>query len=157
MGNQREGTPAAASCGILVTGHGRFADGLVSAVEVIMGSQQGLYAVDFPETDTAAQLRENLAGALDGLREYDTVVAFCDLRGGSPFNVMLELRGGRNGVELFYGANLPLLLEFIGKRGGGEPLASLIASAGADGRSGLDRFEEPATDDAPSDPDDDWA
>ncbi|MBW8093575.1 PTS sugar transporter subunit IIA [Streptomyces hygroscopicus] len=157
MGNHNGDQPRAASCGILVTGHGRFAGGLVGAIEVIMGPQDGLRAVDFPETDTAAQLRDNLTRGLTALEDHDSVVVFCDLRGGSPFNVMNELRGTRNGVEILYGVNLPLLLAFISERDRGESVGALIRSAVEDGHSGLGRFEVPAQAATPSDGDDDWA
>ncbi|MFJ6690552.1 PTS sugar transporter subunit IIA [Streptomyces sp. NPDC091294] len=156
MENHTEDRPAAAPCGILVTGHGRFASGLVDAIEVIMGGPQaGLMAVDFSASDTAAQLRENLARGLNALRRHDTVVVFCDLRGGSPFNVMHELRGTRDGIELLHGVNLPQLITFASERDRGESVESLIGAAIADGRAGLGRLEEPTP--AATDADDDWA
>lgn len=158
MGNHTEGRRSPATCGILVTGHGRFATGLADAVEVIMGPQDGLQAVDFSRTDTAVQLRENLVRGLDTLKSYDSIAVFCDLRGGSPFNVMHQLRKTRSGVEILYGVNLPLLLAFISERDRGGPLEALIRSGIEDARSGLDRFTEPPAQPAPpSDPDDDWA
>ncbi|CAL9329445.1 PTS sugar transporter subunit IIA [Streptomyces sp. enrichment culture] len=158
MENHIEDRPAATRCGILVTGHGRFAGGLIDATEVIMGGPQAdLVAVDFPASDTAAQLRENLTEGLNALKHHEKVVVLCDLRGGSPFNVMHELRGTRTGVELFHGVNLPQLITFVSERDRAESVESLLASAVADGRAGLGRLEEPAPAPAAGDADDDWA
>ena len=44
--------------GILITGHGHFASGIASSVELIMQSLEGVEVVDFPQGDTATELKE---------------------------------------------------------------------------------------------------
>lgn len=43
--------------GIVITGHGGFASGLLQAVEQVVGPQPYCAAVDFPEQMSTAQLR----------------------------------------------------------------------------------------------------
>ena len=70
--------------GILITGHGHFASGIASSVELIMQSLEGVEVVDFPQGDTATELKENMHNALS---KFDgEIVVFADLLSGSPFN-----------------------------------------------------------------------
>ena len=50
--------------GILVTGHGRFATGITSALELVLGKQECFEAVDFPDGDTKTELERNMDEAL---------------------------------------------------------------------------------------------
>jgi N-acetylgalactosamine PTS system EIIA component len=126
-------------CGVLVTGHGQFASGLVSALELIMGPQENLVAVDFPKSDTATQLKERLAEALGSFPALGRIAVFCDLRGGSPFNVTTSLSSGRDGIEILFGANLPTLIQFISRRKTADTEA-LVTGALDAGAHGLGRF-----------------
>lgn len=67
---------------ILIAGHGRFASGLLSSLELIMGKQEYVCAVDFPQEDTKAELDVKIQAALTRVSPSDEVIAFCDLRGG---------------------------------------------------------------------------
>ena len=126
-------------CGVIVTGHGQFPSGLVSALELIMGPQDDLVAVDFPKSDTAAQLQDNLAAALGTFPASGRVAVFCDLRGGSPFNVAAALSRDRDGVEIVYGANLPTLVQFVSRRTKPDTEGVLTGALEA-GVTGLGRF-----------------
>lgn len=53
--------------GILVTGHGRFATGITSALELVLGKQEWFEAVDFPDGDTKTELERNMDEALKRL------------------------------------------------------------------------------------------
>ncbi|MFT3873036.1 MAG: PTS sugar transporter subunit IIA [Nocardioides sp.] len=145
---------ASASTAILVTGHGQFASGLVSALELIMGPQTNLMAVDFPGTDTATELTEHLTSAMASLSTADQVAVFCDLRGGSPFNVATSLASDRDDVAVLFGVNLPTLMEFIGRRSRAAEVETLSTAAIAAGRDGLGRF---ALTTAQADDEGDWA
>lgn len=78
--------------GILVTGHGHFASGLSSSLDLIAGTPENYEAVDFLASDStetlSAKLKEALA-RLSGCTEG--IVVFTDLAGGSPFKVAAEL------------------------------------------------------------------
>ena len=79
--------------GILVAGHGHFATGIRSAVELILGEQENFVAVDFPEGDTKTELEVNINEALQELSEMEHILIFCDIISGSPFNVSLMKAG----------------------------------------------------------------
>ena len=71
--------------GIIVTGHGNFASGLASSIEVIAGKQDKFEAIDFPIGSTNTELAKQLQEAVDRLNCSDII--FCtDIAGGTPFN-----------------------------------------------------------------------
>lgn len=49
---------------IIVMGHGHFASGIVSALELIAGKQEKVTAIDFTAEMTAADVQDQLSRAL---------------------------------------------------------------------------------------------
>ena len=60
--------------GIIVTGHGRFAQGLKSAIEVIAGEQRKFIAVNFEKE--VKELEQDLTKALNELQDCEGVLVF---------------------------------------------------------------------------------
>lgn len=98
--------------GLLVTGHGHFATGLSSSLELIAGAQPHTAFVDFEADHSVEILRENLAKAMDSLKDCDGILVLSDLPGGSPFKTAVELKFERQDqpMEVIAGTNLPLLV-----------------------------------------------
>ena len=98
--------------GLLVTGHGHFATGLKSSLELIAGAQPNVAFVDFEADHSVEILKDNLAKAFDSLKEYEGVLVLSDLPGGSPFKTAVELKFERpdQAIEVISGTNLPLLI-----------------------------------------------
>lgn len=99
--------------GLLVTGHGHFATGLGSALQLIAGSADNLAFVDFEADHSTDTLKENLGKALDGLKDCDGVLVLSDLTGGSPFKMAVECKFERpdQNIEVVSGTNLSMLVE----------------------------------------------
>lgn len=102
--------------GIIIIGHGEFPQGMMSAVELIGGKQEGMQYVNFPETDTATELEKNIHRAIEEFKGYEDIFIFSDLLSGSPFNTaaMEAMRDER--IHLYYGVNLGMLLEVVVQR-----------------------------------------
>ncbi|CDL79663.1 PTS galactosamine/N-acetylgalactosamine transporter subunit IIA [Xenorhabdus cabanillasii] len=77
--------------GIVITGHGTFASGLLQAVEQIIGKQPGCIAVDFPDGMTTEQLYQALYIASKVCDLGKGGVFLTDLLGGSPFRQAAQL------------------------------------------------------------------
>lgn len=97
--------------GVILTGHGRFASGLNSAVELIAGKQEAWHLVDFEEGQGLAELTANLTAAFEALKDQETIFVLSDLAGGSPFKTAVELGLGYDNVHVVAGTNLPMLAE----------------------------------------------
>jgi len=130
--------------GILVTGHGHFPTGLLSAVSLVAGKPELTEAVDFPERMTSAELEKALEAALDGL-EAENVLILADLVGGTPFNTAAALRARRRDrrIQVVAGVNMPAMVEAVFSRQmyGPEELADDLIKTGRDGFVSLDQME----------------
>ncbi|WP_077611375.1 PTS sugar transporter subunit IIA [Clostridium sp. Marseille-P2415] len=100
--------------GIIVTGHGNFAAGISSGLELLFGAPECFIPVDFTALCTPAVLKNKLEGAVQNLKECETILIFCDLVGGSPFNISSEIKmeSDRN-IEVIGGTNFPMVLEAL--------------------------------------------
>ena len=93
----------------IVAGHGDFAAGLVSAVEVITGRGGLLIPVAVP--GLCAEDIERLLR--DRMTESGVKVIFTDLQAGSCTMAARRILRGLDDTVLVAGANLPTLLDFV--------------------------------------------
>lgn len=129
--------------GLLVTGHGHFATGIGSSLELIGGKQPNVALVDFEADHSIEILKDNLAKALDSLKEYDGVLVLSDLPGGSPFKTAVELKFERpdQAIEVIAGTNLPLLIASSTMTSVFETPLDLAEAMIPEGKDSIVRFE----------------
>lgn len=96
--------------GILICGHGHFATGIQSALEMIAGDTANVRAVDFTPEDTPETIKGKLKVAVQDLADYPGLLAFCDIAGGTPFQMTGLVLKGKN-VPLIAGSSLAMILE----------------------------------------------
>ena len=98
---------------LLVTGHGKFATGICSALDLIAGKNKHILAVDFEMEDSTDDLLMNLEAAFAKLKEVNSIVVFSDIVGGSPFKIASELKYKYmdKDIEIVTGTNLPMLIK----------------------------------------------
>ncbi|MCR9256554.1 MAG: PTS sugar transporter subunit IIA [Alphaproteobacteria bacterium] len=98
--------------GLVLVTHGRLAEELISAVEHVVGPQEGIAAVCIgPEDDMEARRQE----IQDRITEMDGgkgVVVLTDMFGGTPSNLAISLLDRCN-IEVIAGVNLPLLIKLV--------------------------------------------
>ena len=95
--------------GLLITGHGHFATGLGSSLQLITGNTEHIVYVDFEESHSTEVLTENLNKGFDELKDCDGVLVLSDLAGGSPFKCSVARAGQK--IEVVSGSNLAMLIE----------------------------------------------
>ena len=129
--------------GLLVTGHGHFATGLGSSLELIAGAQPNVALVNFEADHSIEVLKDNLNKALDSLKEYDGVLVLSDLPGGSPFKTAVELKFERpdQAIEVISGTNLPLLIASSTMTAVFESPLDLAEAMIPEGKDSIIRFE----------------
>lgn len=115
--------------GIIVTGHGRFSEGITSALELILGKQENYLYVNFSEGDTATELEKNLDDAFQQMKELENIIVFTDLLSGSPFNTCIMKAMSDERIRVFYGTNLAMLIETISERNFGTEFEKLLETA----------------------------
>ena len=129
--------------GLIVTGHGKFATSLQSALELIAGAKEEIEFVDF-DCDSVTELDTRLKAAVDRLEKTDSILALCDLTGGSPFKTMAMISNTLDKkVEIIGGVNLPILIELTLARQFIEDLEQLTTMGIQTGKDNIIRFELP--------------
>lgn len=96
---------------ILIATHGKFAEGIVSSAEIILGKQENLFYINAYVDDVPIdkKIEDFLEEHID---EEDTLIIFTDIYGGSVNQTATRyLENGK--VNIIAGLNLPLLLEVI--------------------------------------------
>ena len=101
--------------GLVIVTHGGLAREFRSALEHIVGPQEGLETVSIgPEDDMVARRRE----ILDAVARTDQgqgVVRLTDMFGGTPANLAISILDEAH-VEVIAGINLPILVKLASVR-----------------------------------------
>lgn len=115
---------------VVLLGHGHCATGYLSSLEMIVGKQEHVEAIDFLDSMTPQALEEKLEVAIQCEKE---VLVLCDLLGGTPFKTAAAyaLRSKDQRIEVVSGMNLAMVLEVaLGVDNlSDESIARVIASA----------------------------
>lgn len=96
--------------GMIVTGHGKFAEGVTSSINIIAGNPANYLVVNFDGLDVDGY-ENDLKKALGELSDMDKIVVLCDIAGGTPFKTAVMLTSEDERVKVVGGANVPLIVE----------------------------------------------
>lgn len=100
--------------GIILSGHGRFAEGMISSLDMIAGKSEAVEAIDFLESDSTDDLEQKMLNVIQEYNaKYDGVLVCCDLLGGSPFKTAATLSVQEANVSVVAGINLASCLELL--------------------------------------------
>jgi PTS system mannose-specific IIA component len=124
--------------GIVIVAHGGLAREYLSAVEHVVGPQQGIRAVTIEENHDRSQKQAEICAAADAVDTGDGVVVVTDLFGGSPSNLSLMACHARN-RSILYGANLPMLVKLAKSRK--LPVAGAVSLAKDAGRKYINSYD----------------
>lgn len=129
--------------GIIVTGHGTFATGVVSALKLLAGDPEALEAIDFGGDISVEALGEAISAAAARVDSGDGVLVLTDLRGGSPFNVSTRIAmSGYEKMEVVTGTNLPMLVEAFMSRMMMDDVNALARQLASSGKEQVQYFEK---------------
>jgi PTS system N-acetylgalactosamine-specific IIA component len=106
--------------GLIVTGHGSFASGMLSAVELLAGKPEHFEAVDFTLENSTDDLEFHLKDVMESMKDCDGILIFADILGGSPFKEAVELSeemADQFDIRIVAGANLGMLIQADSSRG----------------------------------------
>lgn len=100
---------------IYVASHGRYAEGIISALNLLVGEDHNITPVCAycGEIGSTAELAERFEGmAQTAASAGNEVVIFTDMQGGSVNNTAVQLMVRHAHVHVVSGANLIMLMEF---------------------------------------------
>ena len=98
---------------ILITSHGGMAEGMMQSVKMLVGEQEHLDYVTFGEEMGSDELDELYGEKITGVSPDNQYLVLCDIKGGTPFNVVSRYSFKNEDVAGIYGMNLPILIEAI--------------------------------------------
>jgi PTS system mannose-specific IIA component len=101
--------------GIVIVAHGGLAAEYLSAVEHVVGKQDGIFAITIAPDDDRSEKQTEICDAADESDTGHGVVIVTDLFGGSPSNLSLRACSPSN-RRILYGANLPMLVKLAKSR-----------------------------------------
>ena len=102
--------------GVIISGHGGFASGMEKAMLQIVGLQDQVEAIDFPEESTSELLESQFKKAFLEVDSGDGVIFLTDLLGGTPFRTASMIALAKEKVEVITGCNLQMILESLLER-----------------------------------------
>lgn len=106
--------------GIIIAGHGNFATGFKSVINLVVGNQEYVEAVDFLESHSTEDLKNNLKAAMNNI-DVDGYLFFTDIPGGSPFKKSVELSLEHENSEVIAGSNISMIMEILFDRFDNNP------------------------------------
>jgi PTS system mannose-specific IIA component len=110
--------------GVVVVTHGQLATELVNAAETIVGDLPHFFAVSIGWHENVQDARDEIAAAIDRVRQPGGVLLATDMFGGTPSNLGITFLE-QDKIEIVTGVNLPMLIKAASIK---EP-ASLIEIA----------------------------
>ena len=134
--------------GILIAGHGNFPTGVFSAIALVAGSTDNVFACDFENGMSSEELKANMTEAINKA-EGEGVLILCDLAGGTPNRTAVELKAEMTDkkIRVISGANLPAIMDAAFSAGDSDDvdeLAAQVFESGIEGFVDFDRTEDDA-------------
>ncbi|MBB3066406.1 MULTISPECIES: PTS sugar transporter subunit IIA [Limibacillus] len=118
--------------GIVLVTHGRLAKEFISALEHVIGKQEGVAAVCIGPDDDMEERRAEILQRIADVDKGKGVVLLTDMFGGTPSNLAISvMQVGQ--IEVVAGVNLPLLIK-LGELRKSKPLQEAVAEAQEAGR-----------------------
>lgn len=94
---------------IILASHGSMAEGVLSAVNMVIGQQPSVSAFGLDAWETPEAIKEQVEKVI-AAHPKDYIVILCDIKGGSVHNRLMDLCA-RDNVSVVSGMNLVLALS----------------------------------------------
>jgi PTS system mannose-specific IIA component len=106
--------------GLVLVSHGKLAEGLVDAMQMITGEQEAVRSIGLLETEDVEGLMDKVSQAVQEVDSGEGALIMVDLFGASPFNASarLVLASAGKPLEVVTGMNLPMVVELAVQREG---------------------------------------
>jgi len=102
--------------GVLIAAHGGFADGLLSAAELLVGKQKQISTIGLYHGDSIESFEERVLTMLSDLDDGDGVLVFVDIFGGSPSNVIVKAISAGRKIKAIDGVNMAMMVQTVIQR-----------------------------------------
>lgn len=97
---------------VIIVGHGNYSTGIESSIKLLAGHNEGVEFIDFLEEDTDVTLKDKINQVIAKSETAQTLFV-CDLLGGTPFKICVEISYEKENMEVTAGCNIGAILETI--------------------------------------------
>lgn len=101
---------------VILVSHGVFAQGLQSAVLMMTGNRDDVYATSLEDGMSTEVLKDNFTKIIEEFNKDDEIILFSDILSGSPFTTsidVLDQKGMLDNTMIFSGMNMPMVLTAV--------------------------------------------
>lgn len=101
---------------VILVSHGVFAQGLQSAVLMMTGNRDDVYATSLEDGMSTEVLKDNFTKIVEEFNKDDEIILFSDILSGSPFTTsidVLDQKGMLDNTMIFSGMNMPMVLTAV--------------------------------------------
>jgi PTS system mannose-specific IIA component len=98
--------------GGIIVSHGKLAEELLNALNIILGEVVNMEAISIGWYDDVEESKKRINKILKRVEQKNGVVIFTDMFGGTPSNLSLSFLKDDH-VEIITGVNLPMLIKFV--------------------------------------------
>ena len=126
--------------GIVITSHGPMAQGILDSSKLFFGDQPQMKACCLSAEDNPDDFVDVLKNAIAEVDTGGGVYVFCDILFGSPCNCLARIVGtdlDDDKVQVITGVNLPMILQILAVREGGDTTPEEMINSGKDGIADL--------------------
>ena len=98
--------------GGVIVSHGKLAEELLNALNIILGEVVNLEAISIGWYDDVEESKKKINQSLRRVNQKNGIVIFTDMFGGTPSNLSFSFLKDDQ-VEIITGVNLPMLIKFV--------------------------------------------
>lgn len=99
--------------GLIISGHGDWATGILSAAGMISGQTKQVQAVPFRQGEGIEDIKRHFQKAIKRFPPQIEILFLLDMYGGSPYNAAISLAYAQNSYDIVTGVSLPMVLEAL--------------------------------------------
>jgi len=97
--------------GGIIVSHGKLAEELLNALNIILGEVVNIDAISIGWYDDVEESKKKMSQSLQSVNKKNGVLIFTDMFGGTPSNLSFSFIKD-NQIEIITGVNLPMLIKF---------------------------------------------
>ncbi len=97
--------------GGIIVSHGKLAEELLNALNIILGEVVNIDAISIGWYDDVEESKKKISQSLKSVNKKNGVLIFTDMFGGTPSNLSFSFIDN-NQIEIITGVNLPMLIKF---------------------------------------------
>jgi len=98
--------------GGIIVSHGKLAEELLNALNIILGEVVNIEAISIGWYDDVEESKKKINQSLKRVDQKNGALIFTDMFGGTPSNLSFSFLKD-NRVEIITGVNLPMLIKFV--------------------------------------------